>query len=65
MGRVAPFDDDLTGTVRSTAGPLAGHALTGVEGVAGSLTPGYAHHVMNAQDVRDVQNMQYGTPYSI
>ncbi|UUU31407.1 hypothetical protein JIX56_16675 [Streptomyces sp. CA-210063] len=39
--RVGPFAQDLTGTVGGTAGPPAGDAVTGVEGVADSVTPGY------------------------
>lgn len=33
--------ENLTGTVGGTAGPLAGNAVTGVEGVADSVSPGY------------------------
>src|SRR5439155_25711156 len=44
VGQVAPFAGDLTDTVRSTGGPLAGHAVTGVQGVTESITPGYVQN---------------------
>ena len=53
VGQVEPFAGDLTDTVRSTGGPLAGHAVTGVQGVTESITPGY------------VQNAHLGSTYSI
>ncbi|MFE7444233.1 hypothetical protein ACFU7X_27695, partial [Streptomyces chartreusis] len=46
-GQAAPFGEDLTGTVRDSAGPLAGNAATGVQGVAHSVTPGYAQDLGN------------------
>jgi hypothetical protein len=58
-GQAAPFAQDLTGTVQDTAHPLVGHALTGTEGLAGSVTPDYV------QDVQNAQNVHHGSTYRV
>ncbi|GGW33333.1 hypothetical protein [Streptomyces griseoloalbus] len=46
---------DLSGTVRAGAEPLgSGHAVTGTERLAESVTPGYVRG-----------HYPYGTPYSV
>ncbi|MDG9720909.1 hypothetical protein QC282_30790, partial [Streptomyces sp. DH24] len=69
-GQAVPFAQDLTGTVRDAAGPLTRNAVTGAEGVAESVTPGYAHYAQGyaenlqgyAQDAQGhTTDLRYGS----